>query len=217
MPEPALKDVQVPIYFKLVYALTLSESSRSCFIRICKAAHFIMHANNKIILTGVKPTGVPHLGNFVGAINPAINLSGRSGVQSYLFIADYHSLTSVHNAKQLKHMTHQVAATWLACGLDPEKTVIYRQSDIPELMELNWILSCLAPKGLMNRAHSYKDKVQKNKQAGKSDVDDQINMGVFNYPILMAADILMFSAAEVPVSQDQLQHLEIARDLARKI
>ena len=172
--------------------------------------------SKKTILTGIKPTGMPHLGNYIGAIRPALEQAKDSSVNSYLFIADYHSLTTVQNPQQLHKMIHEVCSAWLACGLDPQKTIVYRQSDIPELFELQWILSCLTPKGLMNRAHSYKALVQANREMDRKNLDSGINMGVFNYPVLMAADILMFSADEVPVSADQAQHLEIARDMALK-
>ena len=171
---------------------------------------------SKIILTGIKPTGMPHLGNYVGAIQPALELTKNPSVESYLFVADYHSLTTVKNAQDLSKMIYQVSAAWLACGLDPQKTVMYRQSDIPELFELNWILSCITPKGLMNRGHSYKALVQANRQSGKKNIESGINMGVYNYPILMSADILLFSVDEVPVSEDQAQHLEMTRDIALK-
>ncbi len=183
----------------------------------------------KIILTGIKPTGMPHLGNYTGAICPALKSANTAGITSLLFIANYHSLTTIHNATLLKKMVYEVSATWLACGLDPKQTIIYCQSDIPEVFELSWILSCLTPKGLMNRAHSYKAFLQtqspvathqsttNNQTTTDQKITDQkINMGIYNYPILMAADILLFSADEVPVSEDQKQHLEIARDLALK-
>ena len=171
---------------------------------------------SKVILTGVKPTRMPHLGNYIGAIQPALDLAQVPSVTSYLFIADYHSLTTVHNAQMLKQMIYEVSAAWLACGLDPEKTVIYRQSHVPELFELNWILSCMTPKGLMNRGHSYKALIQSNQQEGKKNIESGVNMGIYNYPILMSADILLFSADEVPVGEDQAQHLEITRDIALK-
>lgn len=171
---------------------------------------------SKVILTGVKPTSMPHLGNYMGAIQPALELAQTPSVESYLFIADYHSLTTVHDAQMLKQMIYEVSAAWLACGLDPEKTIIYRQSHIPELFELNWILSCITPKGLMNRGHSYKALVQSNRQEGKKNIESGVNMGIYNYPILMSADILLFSADEVPVGGDQAQHLEITRDIALK-
>ena len=171
---------------------------------------------SKVILTGIKPTGQPHLGNYIGAIQPALKMAQDPKVKSYLFIADYHSLTSVWSAKDLNKMVYEVASAWLAGGLDPKKTIFYRQSDIPELFELNWILSCIAPKGLMNRGHSYKSLLQANKEANRKDLDKGINMGVYNYPLLMSADILLFSAEEVPVSEDQKQHLEVTRDMALK-
>jgi tryptophanyl-tRNA synthetase len=171
---------------------------------------------SRIILTGIKPTGMPHLGNYIGAIQPALELTKDSSVTSYLFVADYHSLTTVHDAQALSRMIHQVSAAWLACGLDPKKTIMYRQSDIPELFELNWILSCMTPKGLMNRGHSYKALIQANRMAGRRNTESGVNMGIYNYPILMSADILLFSADEVPVSEDQEQHLEITRDIAIK-
>lgn len=170
----------------------------------------------KTVLTGVKPTGQPHIGNFVGAIRPSIQMSRRPETKSYLFIADYHSLTNTHDPKRLREMIYEVAATWLACGLDPKHNHFYRQSAVPEILELHWILSCFTPKGLMNRAHAYKAKVQENQEHGKEDLDFGVNMGLYNYPILMAADILMFNADEVPVGEDQGQHIEIARDIAQK-
>lgn len=174
----------------------------------------------EVVLTGVKPTGMPHLGNYMGAIKPAIDMANKltsnGNGEGWLFIADYHSLTGLHNAEEMNHMVYEVAATWLACGVDPSKTTIYRQSDIPEIMELNWILSCVSPKGLMNRAHAYKAKVQENEELQREDLDFGVNMGLYNYPILMSADILMFDATHVPVGSDQVQHIEIARDLAEK-
>ncbi|MCB0342801.1 MAG: tryptophan--tRNA ligase [Pseudobdellovibrionaceae bacterium] len=168
------------------------------------------------VLTGVQATGYPHLGNYLGAIRPAIELANQSENESLLFIADYHSLTAMQSPEQIKEGTLAVAASWLASGLDPKKTIIYRQSDVPEIFELAWVLSCFSPKGLMNRAHAYKAKVALNQEAGKSDLDDGVNMGLFNYPILMAADILTFGASMVPIGEDQVQHLEIARDLVQK-
>ena len=145
-----------------------------------------------------------------------MELVKKEDVSAYLFIADSHSLTSSPSPKELKASIYEVAACWLACGLDSEKTVFYCQSDIPEIFELSWILSCVTPKGLMNRAHSYKSKRDQNLQMGKKDLDDGVNMGLYNYPILMGADILLFSADQVPVGQDQLQHLEMIRDIAQK-
>ncbi|PCI25253.1 MAG: tryptophan--tRNA ligase [SAR324 cluster bacterium] len=165
----------------------------------------------KIALTGIKPTGTPHLGNLLGAIKPALELT--KDYLAFYFIADYHALTSVKDKKLLHEQIYKVAATWLAAGLDPEKVVFYRQSDIPEIFELNWILSCFTPKGLLNRAHAYKACVDKNLEF-ENDPDMGINCGLFNYPVLMAADILMFNSNVVPVGQDQKQHLEMARDMA---
>lgn len=168
------------------------------------------------ILTGVKPTGTPHIGNYLGAIRPAIEMANRPDVNSLLFIADYHALTSTPDAEELKDLTYQVAATWLALGMDPKKTVFYRQSDVPETFELAWILSCFTEKGLMNRAHAYKAKVAENEAAGR-DSDHGVNMGLYEYPVLMAADIVLYDAHKVPVGADQIQHLEIARDIVHKI
>ena len=169
-----------------------------------------------ITLTGIKPTGEPHLGNYAGAIKPSLELASRPEARAYLFIADYHSLTFLSDPKELRRLTQSAAAAWLACGLDPEKSVFYLQSDVPELFELSWILSCLTPKGLMNRAHSYKAKKDQNRAAGQKDEDKGVNMGLYSYPALMAADILLFSANKVPVGEDQVQHLEMARDIAQK-
>jgi len=167
----------------------------------------------KVCLTGIKPTGMPHLGNYKGAIEPAIKMANSGLYDSYYFIADYHSLTSVHDAKLLKNYSYEVAAAWLAMGLDPKKVTLYKQSDVPEILELHWMLSCFTVKGLMNRAHAYKAIVQDNEDLGR-DPDHGINMGLFTYPILMAADILILNADIVPVGADQLQHIEIARDIA---
>jgi tryptophanyl-tRNA synthetase len=166
-----------------------------------------------IVLTGIKPTGHPHLGNYIGAIKPALEMAKNPEYQSMYFIADYHALNTVQNAEQLRTYTYEIAATWLALGLNPEKVIFYRQSDVPEITELNWILSSITPKGLMNRAHAYKAKVDKNKEEGL-EVDAGVNMGLYTYPILMAADILMFQSDFVPVGKDQIQHVEIARDMA---
>jgi len=166
-----------------------------------------------IVLTGIKPTGQIHLGNYIGAIKPALKLAENDEDQAAYFIADYHGLTKIHDREMFRTLTYGVAATWLALGLDPEKVIFYRQSNVPEIFELNWILACFTPKGLMNRAHAYKGIVDSNKLAGK-DIDDGVNMGLFTYPILMAADILAFQANMVPVGKDQIQHVEIARDIA---
>ncbi|MGN8845782.1 tryptophan--tRNA ligase [Niallia sp. Sow4_A1] len=166
-----------------------------------------------IVLTGIKPTGQIHLGNYIGAIKPALKLAENDEDQAAYFIADYHGLTKIHDRETFRTLTYGVAATWLALGLDPKKVIFYRQSNVPEIFELNWILACFTPKGLMNRAHAYKGIVDSNKLAGK-DIDDGVNMGLFTYPILMAADILAFQANMVPVGKDQIQHVEIARDIA---
>jgi len=174
----------------------------------------------KIILTGIKPTGVPHIGNYFGAIKPAIDSaklhqvradkSVNGACSAYFFIADYHALTTVKNAQELKEYIRQIACTWLACGLSPTSVVFYKQSAIPEIFELATILSNYTPKGLLNRAHAYKDITQ-NKAKG----DEEVNMGLFNYPLLMAADILAFGTTDVPVGKDQKQHVEIAQGIAR--
>ncbi len=170
--------------------------------------------SKQICLTGIKPTGMPHLGNYIGAIKPAIEMANTGDFDSFYFIADYHSLIGVHKAHDLKNYTYDVAASWLAMGLDPAKVTLYRQSDIPEILELNWILSCFTVKGLMNRAHAYKALVQDN-ESNDRDQDHGVNMGLFTYPILMAADILFLKSNVVPVGADQVQHIEIARDIAQ--
>jgi tryptophanyl-tRNA synthetase len=165
------------------------------------------------VLTGITTTGTPHLGNYVGAIRPAIAASRRSDVESFLFMADYHALVKCDDPARVEESRLALAATWLAAGLDPERVVFYRQSDIPEIPELNWLLTCVTPKGMMNRAHAYKAAVDAN--AG-GEPDDGINMGLFCYPVLMSADILMFNAHQVPVGKDQVQHIEMARDIAQR-
>ena len=167
----------------------------------------------KKILTGIKPTGYAHIGNYFAAIKPAIEMSNQADICSYFFIADYHALTTLKNKEELQEYTYDLACSWLACGLNPEKVVFFKQSDIPEVFELNWILANVTPKGLMNRAHAYKAKIEKNLQENQ-DVDFGVNMGLYNYPILMASDILLFETDLVPVGQDQKQHVEIARDIA---
>ena len=171
----------------------------------------------KTTLTGITTTGTPHLGNYVGAIRPSIAAtnSGGNDEQHYFFLADYHALIKCHDPALVHQSTMEIAATWLALGLDTDKAVFYRQSDIPEIPELTWLLTCITAKGLMNRAHAYKDAVQKNLDEGE-DPDHAINVGLFAYPILMAADILMFNASDVPVGRDQIQHLEMARDIAAR-
>lgn len=166
---------------------------------------------NKIALTGIKPSGKPHIGNYLGMIRPALDLARQ--YQALYFIADYHALTTVRNARDMREMTCDVAATWLALGLDPEKVIFYRQSDIPEVMELTWVLACFTAKGLLNRAHAYKAAVDDNLAIGVP-ADEGINAGLYFYPVLMAADILLFSTNFVPVGLDQKQHIEITRDIA---
>ena len=173
-------------------------------------------ASKKVSLTGIKPTGAPHVGNYLGAILPGLALAQRDDVDAYYFIADYHALTSVDAREKLIHDTHEVAATWLAFGLDPERVTFYRQSDVPEVFELSWILACLCPKGFMNKAHAYKAKATKNLEEGEPE-DAGINMGLYTYPVLMAADILIVDADLVPVGKDQIQHVEIARDIAQRL
>jgi tryptophanyl-tRNA synthetase len=165
----------------------------------------------KIALTGIKPSGTPHIGNYLGMIRPALELA-RENLALY-FIADYHALTTVNDRETMKYLTYEVAATWLALGLDPRKVIFFRQSDIPEVTELTWILSCFTSKGLLNRAHAYKAAVDENEAAGRSP-DEGINAGLYNYPVLMAADILLYGSHYVPVGLDQKQHIEIARDIA---
>ncbi len=169
---------------------------------------------NADILTGITTTGTPHLGNYVGAIRPAIESSKDETKQAYYFLADYHSIIKCQDPERIKKSALEIAATWIAFGLDTEKSIFYRQTDIPEVMELTWILTCMTPKGLMNRAHAYKAAVDANHKTGKNDPDKDITMGLFSYPILMAADILMFNAKKVPVGKDQIQHLEMTRDIA---
>ena len=169
--------------------------------------------NNKKILTGITTTGTPHLGNYVGAIRPAIASSNEKEHDSFLFLADYHALIKSKDPEALRRSCLEIAATWIASGLDIDKTYFYRQSDIPEILELNWILSNFTAKGLMNRAHAYKAAVDDNE---KADPDKGITMGLFSYPVLMAADILMFKATHVPVGQDQVQHIEMTRDIAQR-
>ncbi len=157
------------------------------------------------LLTGIKPTGIPHLGNYFGAIRPALDLQHQG--DAFYFIADYHSMTSLFDAAQRREFTRGVALDWLACGLDPVRTVLFRQSDVPEVAELMWILGTMAPMGLLERAHAYKDSLAKGRAP---------SFGLFSYPVLMAADILLYDSNVVPVGRDQKQHVEITRDLAIK-
>lgn len=173
-------------------------------------------SNSKRVLTGITTSGTPHLGNLVGAIRPAITSSGDQSTSSFLFLADYHSLIKSQDPNLTHGSSFEIAAAWLACGLEPEVVTFYRQSDIPEIMELAWILSCITAKGLMNRAHAYKAALAHNSEQGISDLDKGIFMGLFNYPVLMAADILAFNADVVPVGNDQKQHIEMTRDIAAR-
>ena len=165
------------------------------------------------VLTGITTTGTPHLGNYVGSIRAAVRASRQPGVQSFYFLADYHALIKCDEPARIQRTTLEIAASWLAAGLDPEHVTFYRQSDIPEIPELTWLLTCVTGKGLLNRAHAYKAMLDKNAAAG-ADPDSDVSAGLFMYPVLMGADILMFKAHHVPVGRDQIQHIEMARDMA---
>jgi tryptophanyl-tRNA synthetase len=167
------------------------------------------------VLTGITTTGTPHLGNYVGAIRPAIAASRSAGVESFYFLADYHALVKCDDPARIQRSTLEIAASWLACGLDPGKVYFYRQSDIPEIPELTWLLTCVTAKGLLNRAHAYKAATDDNREKG-DDSDAGINAGLYLYPVLMAADILLFNANQVPVGRDQIQHIEMARDIGQR-
>jgi len=167
------------------------------------------------VLTGITTSGTPHLGNYVGAIRPAIAASHAAGVESFYFLADYHALVKCDDPARVQRSTLEIAASWLACGLDPEKVYFYRQSDIPEIPELTWLLTCVTAKGLLNRAHAYKAANDANRAAG-DDADAGISAGLYMYPVLMAADILIFNANQVPVGRDQIQHIEMARDIGQR-
>ena len=168
----------------------------------------------QIVLTGIKPTGMPHIGNYLGAIKPALSLSEK--YESRFFIADYHSLNSIKDPGELRNYTYEIAACWLAAGLNPDKVLFYRQSDVPETFELTTMIMAFTPKGLMNRAHAYKAQLDVNREKGKPD-DHNINMGLYTYPVLMAADILLFDTNYVPVGKDQVQHIEMAADIAEAV
>lgn len=170
--------------------------------------------SKSIVLTGITTTGTPHLGNYAGAIRPAIAASKDANVRPFYFLADYHALIKCQQPELVRQSSREIAATWLALGLDTTNAVFYRQSDVPEILELTWMLTCVTAKGLMNRAHAYKAAVAENDEAGSGDPDKGITMGLFSYPVLMAADILMFNAHKVPVGKDQIQHIEMARDIA---
>lgn len=165
-------------------------------------------------LTGITTSGTPHLGNYVGSVRHSVRFSRRADVQSFYFLADYHALIKVDEPARIQRSTLEIAATWLACGLDPDRVTFYRQSDIPEIPELTWFLTCVTGKGLLNRAHAYKASVDKNTAKGE-DPDADVTAGLFMYPVLMGADILMFNAHKVPVGRDQVQHIEMARDMAQ--
>ena len=167
----------------------------------------------KRILTGITTTGIPHIGNFFGAIKPAIELSDSNDAESFLFLADLHAIIKQNDQSAIEDSVKNVALAWLSAGLNPDNTNFYRQSDIPEISELAWILGCVTSKGLINRSHAYKAAVDQNK-ANNLDDDKAITMGLFSYPVLMAADILIFNATHVPVGSDQIQHLEMTRDIA---
>ncbi|WP_367065830.1 tryptophan--tRNA ligase [Oryzisolibacter sp. LB2S] len=164
-------------------------------------------------LTGITPSGTPHLGNYAGMMRPAIAATRTPGVENFYFLADYHALIKCQEPERVHRSTLEIAASWLAAGLDPERVTFYRQSDIPEIPELTWFLTCVTGKGLLNRAHAYKAVQDKNAEAGR-EADDGVSAGLFMYPVLMAADILMFNAHQVPVGRDQIQHIEMARDIA---
>jgi len=167
------------------------------------------------VLTGITTTGTPHLGNYVGSVRPSVRMSRDAGTQSFYFLADYHALIKCDEPARIQRSTLEIAATWLACGLDPQRVTFYRQSDIPEIPELTWLLTCVTAKGLLNRAHAYKAAVDKNNARGE-DPDADVSAGLFMYPVLMGADILMFNAHQVPVGRDQIQHIEMARDMAQR-
>ncbi|MDP6969084.1 MAG: tryptophan--tRNA ligase [Gammaproteobacteria bacterium] len=168
------------------------------------------------VLTGITTTGTPHLGNYLGALKPAIAASHEDQNDSFYFMADYHALIKCQDPQALHQSCRDIAAIWLALGLDTDKATFYRQSDIVEIPQLAWLLTCMTPKGMMNRAHAYKASVDENSRQGNADIDDGVNMGLYSYPILMAADILMFNAHQIPVGKDQIQHIEMCRDIAAR-
>ena len=169
---------------------------------------------NEVSLTGIKPTGVPHIGNYFGMIKPALNLTKKYNAR--YFIADYHAINTIKNSEEIIELTYQAAAVWLACGLNPDEVIFYKQSAIPETFELSTILMAFTPKGLMNRAHAYKAVIAENEKK-KKDIDFGVNMGLFTYPVLMAADILLFNTNYVPVGKDQIQHIEMTADIAEAV
>src|SRR5688572_19903272 len=166
-------------------------------------------------LTGITTSGTPHLGNYVGSVRHSVRFSRQAHVQSFYFLADYHALIKVDEPARIQRSTLEIAASWLACGLDPERVTFYRQSDVVEITELTWFLTCVTGKGVLNRAHAYKAQLDKNVAKGE-DPDSDVTAGLFMYPVLMGADILMFNAHKVPVGRDQVQHIEMARDMAQR-
>ncbi|MEM1264228.1 MAG: tryptophan--tRNA ligase [Pseudomonadota bacterium] len=175
-----------------------------------------MNSKQETWLTGITTTGTPHIGNYVGAIRPGIAASRDTSKINFYFLADQHALVKNESPDGIAQSTLEIAAAWLALGLDPSTSYFYRQSDIPEIPEFTWILSSLTAKGLMNRAHAYKAAVQANEESGNRDPDKGVTMALFSYPVLMAADIIMFGAHKVPVGRDQKQHVEMARDIASR-
>lgn len=169
-----------------------------------------------IFLTGITTTGTPHIGNYVGAIRPGIEASKDKSKQNYYFLADLHALAKAEDPDRIARSSLEISSAWLALGLDTDNAVFYRQSDIPEIPQLTWILTSMTAKGLMNRAHSYKAQVQANEELSIKDPDQGINMALYSYPILMAADILMFKSTKIPVGKDQKQHVEMTRDIAQR-
>ena len=168
------------------------------------------------VLTGITTTGTPHLGNYLGALKPAVAASQQIDTDSFYFLADYHALIKCQDPQTVHRSGREIAAIWLALGLDTDKATFYRQSDIPEIPQLAWFLTCMTGKGMMNRAHAYKASVDENQRQLNSDLDQGISMGLYSYPILMAADILMFNAHHIPVGKDQIQHIEMCRDIAMR-
>ena len=168
------------------------------------------------VLTGITTSGTPHLGNYLGALKPAVAASQKADTDSFYFLADYHALIKCQDPQTLHRSSQEIAAIWLALGLDTDKATFYRQSDIPEIPQLAWFLTCMSAKGMMNRSHAYKASVDENQRQSNTDLDQGINMGLFSYPILMAADILMFNAHHIPVGKDQIQHIEMCRDIAMR-
>jgi len=190
-----------------------SDASRKLWVRNRRPSQGMNSKTRS--LTGITTTGTPHLGNYVGAIRPAIAASRNPGAESFYFLADYHALVKCDDPARVQQSTLEIAASWLACGLDPEKVYFYRQSDIPEIPELTWLLTCVTAKGLLNRAHAYKAATDENREKNE-DADAGINAGLYMYPVLMAADILIFQAHKVPVGRDQIQHIEMARDIGQR-